>query len=341
MTHASLEATLKGWAESDSLRQGVASTIIALATTGIAIADLIAAGALAGEMAKVRGFHEDGDSQKELDSIADRLIADALRKAPVAVLGSEEADEAVVLDPAKPLAVAVDPLDGSSNIDTNVTVGTIFSILPNTGPDPLLQPGSCQLAAGFLVYGPQVALVLTVGAGTQIYVLDRTKGTFLLTNPRLVIPAECSEYAINASNARHWSPAIRNYVSDCLAGSEGPRGKDFNMRWIASMVADAFRIFARGGVYLYPGDARKGYTHGRLRLVYEANPLAFLVEQAFGKATDGVQPILDIVPNALHQRVPLVFGSSSEVERIARYKLEPENISDRSPLFGRRGLLRA
>lgn len=341
MTRTSLQDHLSRWAGVDPLRQGITSAITSLAEAGIAISELVAAGALAGELAAVRGHHQDGDSQKELDAIADRMVAEALANAPVALLGSEEADEALVLDPAGTLAVAVDPLDGSSNIDTNVTVGTIFSILPYNGPHALLQKGSQQLAAGFLVYGPQTALVLTVGEGTHIFVLDRDTGTLLLAQERVSIPAETAEYAINGSNARHWAAPIRSYVGDCLEGAEGPRAKDFNTRWIASMVAEAFRILIRGGVYLYPGDARKGYTHGRLRLVYEANPVAFLMTQADGAATDGTQPILDIVPSGLHQRVPLVFGSRAEVERVTRYHNDPLHMSERSPLFGRRGLLRA
>nr|WP_246549122.1 class 1 fructose-bisphosphatase [Ancylobacter oerskovii] len=345
---------LERWAETDSLRQGVAETVLALASAGIAISELIAAGPLAGAMAAVRGYHEDGDSQKELDVLADQLVMKALRTAPVAVLGSEELPEPVALDPRGTLAVAVDPLDGSSNIDINISVGTIFSILPFTGPNALLQPGSRQLAAGFLVYGPQVALVLTLGAGTHIFILDPASMHFVkmqdpvLRNPvflkvrdSVIIPPETTEYAINGSNARHWDNAIRYYVEDCQAGADGPRGKDFNTRWTASMVAEAFRILTRGGVYLYPGDARKGYANGRLRLVYEANPIAFLMEQARGSATDGRRRILDIIPSELHQRIPLVFGSRAEVDRIGRYHSDPSQLPERSPLFGRRGLLRA
>ncbi|MFC5066906.1 class 1 fructose-bisphosphatase [Flaviflagellibacter deserti] len=341
MTHQTLEDHLSGWAGSGSLRQAVAQTVVSLATTCIAISELVAAGALAGELAAVRRYHKDGDSQKELDAIAHVLITEALRDAPVAYLGSEEADEAIALDAEAPLAVAVDPLDGSSNIDTNLSIGTIFSILPFNGPNALLQPGSRQLAAGFLVYGPQVALVLTVGAGTHAFILDRASRRFLLIQEQIVVPAETAEYAINGSNVRHWDAAVRSYVEDCQAGTSGPRAKDFNTRWTASMVAEAYRILVRGGVYLYPADMRKGYGQGRLRLIYEANPIAFLMEQAAGAATDGSQPILDIVPTSLHQHVPLVFGSRAEVERVTRYHTGPCNIADRSPLFGRRGLLRA
>jgi fructose-1,6-bisphosphatase I len=341
MTRPTLQDHLEGWSQADALRRDVADAVLALAGAGLKIAELLAAGPLAGPLATVRGFHADGDSQKELDLIADDLVRDALAGAPVALFGSEEADEAVLLDAAGTLAVAVDPLDGSSNIDSNATVGTIFSILPYVGADSLLQPGRAQLAAGFLLYGPQTALVLTVGIGTQIFILDRASGAFLLAEERALVLPETAEYAINASNLRHWDVAIRCYVEDCLAGADGPRGKDFNTRWVASMVADVFRILVRGGVYLYPGDARRGYGQGRLRLVYEANPVAFLMEQAQGGATDGRLPILDLVPLSLHQRVPLVFGSRAEVERIARYHCDAAAMPERSPLFGRRGLLRA
>lgn len=341
MTRPTLQDHLDRWSQADDSRRDVASAVLALTGAGIRISELLAAGPLAGALAAVRGHHADGDSQKELDVIADDMLREALRAAPVALFGSEEAEDVVTLDPAGTLAVAVDPLDGSSNIDSNMTVGTIFSILPFVGADSLLQPGSAQLAAGFLVYGPQTALVLTVGAGTQIFILDRASGDFLLAVEQALVLPDTTEYAINGSNLRHWDVAMRCYVEDCQAGAEGPRGKDFNTRWVASMVADVFRILVRGGVYLYPGDARRGYGQGRLRLVYEANPVAFLMEQAQGAATDGRGSILDLIPAHLHQRVPLIFGSRTEVERITRYHLDAAAMPERSPLFGRRGLLRA
>ncbi|MDQ0511402.1 class 1 fructose-bisphosphatase [Ancylobacter amanitiformis] len=341
MIRPTLSDHLARWSQTDPLRRDIAASVNALADAGLKISELLAAGPLAGALATVRGYHEDGDSQKELDVIADTLLRDALRAAPVALYGSEEAETAELLDPAGTLAVAVDPLDGSSNIDANLTVGTIFSILPHTGPDALLQPGARQLAAGFLVYGPQTSLVLTVGEGTQIFVRDPASGAFLLAEAKVSVKPETAEYAINGSNERHWDFAVRCYVEDCRAGTDGPRAKDFNTRWVASMVADVYRILMRGGVYLYPGDARQGYSHGRLRLVYEANPVAFLMQQAQGAATDGVTSILDLQPTHLHQRVPLVFGSRAEVERIGRYHHDSSAMPERSPLFGRRGLLRA
>jgi fructose-1,6-bisphosphatase I len=334
--------------DSGALRAAVNETVLALAGAGAAIADLIAAGRLAGDLAAMRGESAHGDSQKELDVRANEIVLDALRDAPVAAVASEEIDEPLVADIGAPLAIAVDPLDGSSNIDTNAPIGTIFSILPvpedcrSAPADALFQPGSRQLAAGFLIYGPHTALVLTTGDGTQIFTLDRGRGEFLLTTERATIPPDTSEYAINASNRRHWEDSVRLYIRDCLQGATGPRGKDFNTRWLASLVGEAYRIMLRGGVYLYPRDARRGYRNGRLRLLYEANPVAWLVEQAGGMATDGSSRILDLVPESLHQRVPLVFGSRSEVTRVAAYHADVwgSGGGELSPLFGQRSVFR-
>lgn len=288
-----------------------------------------------------------GDIQQGMDIYTNEVFFDAMCRAPVAWYASEELDAPVRVNDGARLALAIDPLDGSSNINANVSIGTIFSLLPTTGEpdaDPaasFLQPGSMQLAAGFFIYGPQFALVLTVGEGTHCFVYSPDAGAFVLAHANLVIAERTQEFAINASNYRHWDGAVRLYVDDCLKGCEGPREKDFNMRWIASVVAEVYRILIRGGVYLYPGDRRPGYAHGRLRLVYEANPLAMVVEQARGAATDTVERILNIKPESLHQRVPLVFGAANEVIRIARYHLEPNEIAERSPLFGNRGLFRA
>ncbi|WP_054309557.1 class 1 fructose-bisphosphatase [Mesorhizobium sp. 1M-11] len=286
--------------------------------------------------------NSDGDIQRHLDVSADEEFLAAARQAGVRHYCSEELESAVDLNGESTLALSIDPLDGSSNIDANVSIGTIFSILParDEPATSFLQPGRNQLAAGFFIYGPQFALALTLGGGTRIFVHSSRLGTFVET-ARLNIPDRTQEFAINASNYRHWDEAVRLYVDDCLKGSTGPRKKDFNMRWIASLAAEAFRILTRGGVFLYPGDARKGYARGRLRLVYEANPIAMLIEQAGGAATDGINPILDLGPSALHQRTALVFGSAREVERIARYHTDPSVIAERSPLFGNRGLFRA
>jgi fructose-1,6-bisphosphatase I len=223
-----------------------------------------------------------------------------------------------------------DPLDGSSNIDVNVSIGTIFSVLkkPDNGAAggvseaDFLQPGSQQAAAGYCVYGPQTMLVLTVGDGVAIFTLDREEGAWLLTQDGAKIPEDTKEFAINMSNLRHWAPPMQRYVEECLAGSSGPRAKDFNMRWIASMVADVHRILTRGGVFMYPWDRREPKKAGKLRLMYEANPMAFIVEQAGGAATNAGQRILDLQPTALHERVSVILGSKNEVERVTAYHRE-------------------
>jgi fructose-1,6-bisphosphatase I len=340
-----LERYLAGYARNDE-NAGVARTISAIAAVSLILGDLVAAGPLAGNLAAVRREGTAGDPQKELDSRANELILEALAGTPVAAIASEEMDEPVINEPRSPLAVAIDPIDGSSNIDTNAPVGTIFSIVssvPHIEQDPLapfLQSGP-PLAAGFFIYGPQTALVLTLGKGTQIFTYDRGRGQFVMTARHVWIPPQTREYAINGSNSRHWDEPTRLYISDCLDGVGGPRGVDFNTRWIASLVAEVFRILMRGGIYLYPGDARPGYGRGRLRLVYEANPIAWIIEQAGGAATDGSRRILDLAPRTLHERVPFVFGSREEVELLARYHAHPDTTGTRSPLFGQRSLFRA
>jgi fructose-1,6-bisphosphatase I len=345
--HVGLGDHLAKWAGDDARRRAAALTIVALASACRGIADMVAAGALVGDLTAHRAAGIGGDVQKEIDLRANSALIEALWDAPVAAVVSEEVDMPVALKAGAPIVVALDPLDGSSNIDTNVSVGTIFSLLPTppegSGNEPaaFLRPGREQVAAGYFLYGPQTALVLTLGDGTDIFILDRASGTFLLTKKGVRVSPKSQEFAVNASNYRHWDTPVRIWFDDCLAGSEGPRGADFNMRWIASMVAEAHRILSRGGIYLYPGDARKGYATGRLRLLYEANPIAFLMEQAGAAASTGRGPILDCMPRMLHERVPLVFGSREEVERLDRYHIDPHPIGERSPLFGRRGLFRA
>jgi len=244
-----------------------------------------------------------------------------------------------------------DPLDGSSNIDVNVSVGSIFSILrapqeaAESGRDVVeadfLQPGASQVAAGYALYGPTTMFVLTVGDGVVAFTLDPNLGEFVLTHPAIRVPEETGEFAINSSNSRFWEPPVKRYVDECLAGRSGPRGKDFNMRWIASMVAEAHRILMRGGVFLYPRDNKDPARAGRLRLLYEANPIGMLMEQAGGRASTGRQPVLGVNPTQLHQRIGLVFGSKSEVERIERYHREPESRDSGTPLFAERSLFRA
>jgi fructose-1,6-bisphosphatase I len=334
--YPTLREHLTGWSGQDRLRLAVAETILHLADAGIEMARIIAQGPLAGEMAAKRGEFGSGDTQKELDFVTNRIVTDALKKSPVAWMGSEEDEEAQALNAGAPLAVNVDPLDGSSNIGTNVSIGTIFSILPAGRPSPLLQPGRSQLAAGYIIYGPQTAIVLTLGEGTHIFWLAPDTGNFLLAKRDIQIPPVTREYAVNASNFRYWDDAMKSYITGCMLGSDGPRKTDFNMRWVGSLVADAFRILTRGGIFLYPGDSRKGYAKGRLRLLYEASPIAMIVEQAGGACTTGTERVLDLVPSSLHQRVPLIFGSKSEVEEVGHCYREGRSPAAGSALFSQR-----
>jgi len=256
----------------------------------------------------------DGDTQKALDVLADEIILGAARQAGAAAYMSEEREAAIPLEPDGPFIIASDPLDGSSNIGVNVSIGTIFSVLPTAGAG--LVAGRAQHAAGFFVYGPQTTLLVTVGAGVASFRMD-ADGNFQMIDDNVRIPEQTDEFAINAGNQRYWLPPVQRYIADCVAGADGPRGRNFSQRYVGSLVAEAWRIFSRGGVFLYPADSRDGFADGRLRLVYEAAPMALLVEQAGGRATDGTRDILDITPTAVHQRVPLVFGSSEEVDEVA------------------------
>lgn len=292
----------------------------ALARAAIALAARISRNGVDEHLGAAAGTNSDGDAQKALDVIADGLFLDAARAGGVAHYASEEQDGVVDLG-AGAWALAIDPLDGSSNIDTNVSVGTIFSVYPAAqGPEAsFLRPVAGQVGAGYVIYGPQVGLVCSFGAGVQRYVLDPQAGAFVLADRAVTLPVEAAEFAINASNYRHWPQPVRAFVDECLAGTEGPRAKNFNMRWIASLVAEAHRIFIRGGVFLYPADQRNGYEAGRLRLLYECAPMAFLAAQAGGGATDGQGDIMAMTPATLHQRVPFVFGSRAKVDRVAAH----------------------
>jgi fructose-1,6-bisphosphatase I len=327
-------------------RPDVARVINAIAEAAVGVAGIIRRGPLEGALGAATGSaNQDGDGQKALDLIADERFVSGLKGAGVLGLVSEENDGPLPLDPSGKLVVAIDPLDGSSNIDTNVSIGTIFSLYPAQGADArnpatYLAPGSAQLAAGFVIYGPHTALVFSLGSGTHIATLDPAAERFYVTRLNVLVKEGSAEFAINASNYRHWHAPMQAYIDDCIEGADGPRGRNFNMRWIASLVADAYRIFMRGGVFLYPADKRKGYERGRLRHLYEANPIAFLIEHAGGMASDGIRRILDVTPQGIHDRIPLVFGSGDKVMRVRRYLLEETKDSEPSPLFGRRGLLR-
>jgi fructose-1,6-bisphosphatase I len=330
-------------AGADPLRRAVSDVVTALAQASMEISDLTCGGALAGMTGEAQGRNADGDIQTDLDIHADQIIRAALKALPIAALASEEAAAPEMFNPAAPISVAIDPLDGSSNITTNMSVGTIFSILPTPAEvcSAFTQSGAAQLAAGFFIYGPQTSLVLTLGRGVDIFTFDRSANLFKLIRAAVQISADTAEFAINASNQRHWEAPVRAFIDDCMAGGSGEHSKDFNMRWIGSLVAEAYRILTRGGIFLYPADAREGYGEGRLRLVYEANPMAFIMEQAGGAASTGRKRILDLTPRALHQRVPLIMGSRDKVKRLDRLHMSPEIISEKNaPLFAHRGLFR-
>lgn len=295
-----------------------------------------------------------GETQKKLDVLSNNVFTRMNEwGGHLAGMASEEMDDPYQIPAKNPRGkylLVFDPLDGSSNIDVNVSVGSIFSILrapqavTASGRDVVeadfLQPGTEQVAAGYALYGPTTMLVLTVGNGVNGFTLDPNLGEFMLTHPKMQIPADTQEFAINASNSRFWEAPIKRYVDECLAGKTGPRAKDFNMRWIASMVAEAHRILMRGGVFMYPRDTKDPAKPGRLRLLYEANPVGFIMEQAGGRASTGRQAILEVQPTSLHQRIGLVFGSKHEVERIERYHAEPAKTELHNPLFAERGLFR-
>ena len=297
------------------------------------ISQAVNKGALGGVLGTAGSENVQGEVQKKLDIIANEVLIEANEwGGHLAAMASEEMDEILPIPnryPAGEYLLLFDPLDGSSNIDVNVSIGTIFSVLKKQNDDPakiepvstkdFLQPGRQQVAAGYCVYGPQTTLVLTVGDGVAMFTLDREQGSFVLTQENVTIPADTQEFAINMSNMRHWDEPVKRYIDECLEGAQGPRGKNFNMRWIASMVADVHRILTRGGVFLYPWDKREPNKPGKLRLMYEANPMSWLIEQAGGAATNGQQRIMDIAPTQLHQRVSVILGSKNEVERVTSY----------------------
>ena len=296
------------------------------------ISNAVNKGALGGVLGSAGSENVQGEVQKKLDIIANEVLIEANEwGGHLAAMASEEMDTIYVVPSCYPQGeylLMFDPLDGSSNIDVNVSIGTIFSVFKKpasqetVSEQDFLQPGSQQVAAGYCVYGPQTTLVLTVGNGVAMFTLDRDLGSFVLTQDNVQIPADTREFSINMSNMRHWAPPVKRYIDECLQGSEGPRGKDFNMRWIASMVADVHRILTRGGIFMYPWDKRDPQKPGKLRLLYEANPMSWLVEQAGGMATTGQGRILDVQPPALHERVSVILGSRNEVERVQRYHEE-------------------
>ena len=300
--------------------------VVARSCKGISLS--VTKGALGDILGATESENVQGEVQK-LDIIANEVLIEANEwGGHLAAMASEEMDSIHVIPnryPQGEYLLLFDPLDGSSNIDVNVSIGTIFSVLKKPTNSPavteadFLQAGNQQVAAGYCVYGPQTTLVLTVGNGVAMFTLDREQGSFVLTHENVKVPEDTQEFAINMSNMRHWDTPVKRYVDECLAGTEGPREKDFNMRWIASMVADVHRILTRGGVFMYPWDKREPNKPGKLRLMYEANPMSWLIEQAGGAATNGKQRILDIKPDALHQRVSVILGSKNEVDRVTEY----------------------
>lgn len=300
-----------------------------IATACKAIASAVSRGALADVLGSAGSGNVQGEEQKKLDIISNTAMISANAwRGHLSAMASEEMEHILPTHQRGRYLLIFDPLDGSSNTDVNMTVGTIFSILrtPDTSRDPapedFLQPGTKQVCAGYAIYGPSTMLVLTTGQGVNGFTLDRSLGEFFLTHADMVIPADTSEFAINMSNERFWMPPMQRYIAECRAGKTGPRGRDFNMRWIASMVAEVHRILMRGGVFMYPRDLKDPAKPGRLRLLYEANPMAFIVEQAGGMAITGDKRILDLKPAGLHQRVAVILGSRNEIERIATYHAE-------------------
>ncbi|HYD95251.1 MAG TPA: class 1 fructose-bisphosphatase [Noviherbaspirillum sp.] len=297
-----------------------------------AISHAVGKGALGEVLGSAGSENVQGEVQKKLDVLSNEMLLEANEwGGHLAAMASEEMETIHPIPNRYPMGeylLLFDPLDGSSNIDVNVSIGTIFSVLkaPEGMGTPtekdFLQQGCKQVAAGYAVYGPQTVLVLTTGNGVNCFTLDREMGAWKLTQRNMKIPSETKEFAINASNARHWYPPVKRYVDELLAGETGPRQKNFNMRWIASMVADVHRILNRGGIFMYPADAREPDKPGKLRLMYEANPMAFIVEQAGGAATNGRERILDLEPKKLHERVAVFLGSKSEVERVTSYHYE-------------------
>jgi fructose-1,6-bisphosphatase I len=315
--------TFSRWlAQTSGASTDLQAVLEAVSAGSIRLSERIARGTLAGAMGEAAGEGENagGDAQKALDVFADEVFISALRASPVRDYASEEQNTVMTLNPAGTLALATDPLDGSSNIDVNVSIGTIFSIFPvaATPEASFLRPGHEQVAGGYVVYGPQTTLVLTLGRGVAIFILDRARGEFLLAGSPPAPAAHAREYAINASNARHWGAGIAAFIAACEQGKDGPLARDMNMRWVGSLVAETHRILMRGGVFLYPGDRRSGYEQGRLRRVYECAPIAFVIEQAGGAATDGLSRLLDATPDRLHARCPFVFGNPDTVADIAR-----------------------
>ena len=311
--------------EAHNVKADLRDTLNAITGVCVEINTLVRRGALSDIMGAADNINVQGEEQKKLDVIANNLLKDGLSRCPaIKGVASEEEDTYVAANESGRYVVSFDPLDGSSNIDINAPVGTIFSVFSTPDNTTLseadfLQAGKHQVAAGYVLYGTATVLTLTTGSGTQLYTLDPATGEFLCINEAMSIPETTKEFAINASNQRHWAPAMQAYINELLAGETGPRGKNFNMRWLAAMVADVHRVLYRGGIFTYPWDKREPNKPGKLRLMYEANPMAFLVEQAKGLAMTDTGAIMDIEPTSIHQRVPVILGSADEVRQCLAY----------------------
>lgn len=340
----SLSSCLRQDQENDHVSNDVASIIDCLALAAVELSEAISFSPLVIGDGCDTGQNGGGDFQKPLDVAAQQIFEKRLSDSPASMLVSDELDDLLLLPGKSSLCVAIDPLDGSSNIETNMSIGSIFLIidvnrLNSNNPLQAIDKGK-QLAAGFFVYGPQTTLALCCNDGVNIFALDPASSEFILQKHKVQIPVRRPEFAINSSNYRHWDSGIRHYVDDCITGLDGPLGADYNMRWNASLVAEAYRILTRGGVFLYPGDSRPGYQNGRIRLLYEALPIAMVIEQASGKATDGFERILDKQVTGYHNRVPLIFGSPDSVDMVEDYLSSvPSNMAP-SPLFTKRTLFR-
>ncbi len=338
-----LREALGDWVGSDGGRSPVAQTIEHLAGAALAIGAQLAEAPLIGGLGDAVGTNASGDTKKAFDDVANQILAHALDEKLVAAYASEESDEIAVLDRHAPLVVAVDPLDGSANLTIDGPMGVIFSIRPSVEGDPsrsFHRPGRDQLAAGLVLFGAATMLVLSVGEGTDLYALDRGVGVFVRVTKGVRIPPHGATYAVNSANSRHWFPEFRACVADLQAGADGPRGEDFNTRWHGALVMEVVRMLLEGGIYLYPADERPRFRSGLIRLVYEAHPVALLIEQAGGLATDGTTRILDKRAREIHERTPLLFGSIDRVKETLCQLEGANGTAARAPLFNDRGLFR-
>ena len=330
-----LDVWLKDAAAAGEAPRAAAETITRMCEAAAEVSRMVARGPLNPGLADMRM----SDIFAYFDKRAGEIFSAALEGAPVSQVAREKGGVNAVTAGA-PVAMTLDCFNGSTNIDANLTTGSLFSFLPEAGDETFLQPGERQIAGGFFTYGPRTALIFSLGEGTQIATMDPDTGEFFITAENKKLPEDYArEYAVNASNYRHWDPAIRSYIDDMIDGADGPREQDYSMRWAASMVAETVRVLNRGGIFLYPNDMRPGYLEGRLKHLFHANPIALVIENAGGLATNGRERILEQAPKRLDQRIPVIFGSRPEVERVRRYYELPTG-GMRSPLFSRRGLFR-